>query len=479
MWREVVRAALFNRLKNQAPEPGTPYALGGFVERDAPRPERKQHSGGSIPQGDAMLRRTATVLAVAALLAPSAGRAHEWEEDYTNDTTTRDDWQSDPAAPLDDYPVEVDVDAPPVSIETFQTSLAPYGEWVVVGSYGRVWRPHVHAGWRPYFYGRWEWTSEGWLWVSDEPFGWAAYHYGRWTLDPVAGWVWVPGYQWAPAWVSWRYSGDVVGWAPLGPGVSVYVSSTPYVEAWWTFVPCHRFVAEPVHRVAFEPARTRRYFYSSAPAPARPGVRPAPGRPVMAPAWGGPPPRSIEQRIGRSIRPVRVVAAPEPGAARARPGEVAIFRPGVRAGSPVARPSPGRDRLERPDARVEGAPGRVERPARMEPPRLEGPGRAAPPPGAPAFRDAEPRPQRGVPPAGESPRAWSLDRPEPTRTPPPRAVQPGPERSARPGGFVRGWGGPGQAAQPQRAQPSFSPPRREAPATPPRSGGGEGRPNRR
>ena len=57
------------------------------------------------------------------------------------------------------------------------------------------------AGWRPYYYGRWEWTTEGWLWVSDEPFGWATYHYGRWSFDGGLGWFWVPGYQWAPAWV--------------------------------------------------------------------------------------------------------------------------------------------------------------------------------------------------------------------------------------------------------------------------------------
>jgi hypothetical protein len=31
------------------------------------------------------------------------------------------------------------------------------------------------------------------------------------------GWVWVPGYTWAPAWVSWREGDDDVGWAPLPP----------------------------------------------------------------------------------------------------------------------------------------------------------------------------------------------------------------------------------------------------------------------
>ena len=29
--------------------------------------------------------------------------------------------------------------------------------------------------------------------------------------------MWVPGDEWAPAWVSWRTSKDYVGWAPLPP----------------------------------------------------------------------------------------------------------------------------------------------------------------------------------------------------------------------------------------------------------------------
>ncbi len=311
-----------------------------------------------------MLRRITTLLAVAAVIAPAVvARANEWEEDYS------DEWR-DESPPPDDYPVSVDVGASAsVTFDNFQGALSPYGDWVVAGSYGRVWRPHVAAGWRPYFYGRWEWTSEGWLWVSDEPFGWAAYHYGRWNHDPYYGWVWVPGYQWAPAWVSWRYSGDVVGWAPLAPGVSVYVSVTPFVDTWWTFVPCNDFVAVPVYRVAYAPTYTRQYFYATAPAPARPDVRAGPGRSVAAPVWGGPPRRAIEQRIGRPVTPVRVVAAPNPGAARVRPGEVAVYRPEVRGGNVLRTiPAPA----QRQDMR--GAP------------RSVGPAPGAPSPARPEVR---------------------------------------------------------------------------------------------
>jgi hypothetical protein len=61
------------------------------------------------------------------------------------------------------------------------------------------------------------------VWVSDEPWGWATYHYGRWANVDGTGWVWVPGYQWAPAWVSWRYGGGYAGWAPLPPATFVGV----------------------------------------------------------------------------------------------------------------------------------------------------------------------------------------------------------------------------------------------------------------
>lgn len=98
----------------------------------------------------------------------------------------------------------------------FYNDLTPYGDWLESPSYGYVWAPRVSAGWRPYTLGRWVWTDEyGWLWVSDEPFGWAAYHYGRWNYDPGFGWAWVPGYEWGPAWVSFRRGGGYTGWAPL------------------------------------------------------------------------------------------------------------------------------------------------------------------------------------------------------------------------------------------------------------------------
>ncbi len=125
---------------------------------------------------------------------------------------------------------------------TGSQDLDPYGRWVTVPDYGRVWVPNVAPGWAPYRAGRWVWQPYfGWTWVSYEPWGWAPYHYGRW-LPYGAGWAWWPGpvaaypayYPvWAPAYVSFfGFGGGVgfgvgfgfgfgfghVGWLPCGPG---------------------------------------------------------------------------------------------------------------------------------------------------------------------------------------------------------------------------------------------------------------------
>jgi len=105
-----------------------------------------------------------------------------------------------------------------VSFQTFYDQLANQGTWIQTDKYGYVWEPtESDPEWRPYTYGHWVDTEAGMTWVSDEPFGWATYHYGRWVNLDGTGWVWVPGYTWAPAWVSWRESDEDVGWAPLPP----------------------------------------------------------------------------------------------------------------------------------------------------------------------------------------------------------------------------------------------------------------------
>jgi hypothetical protein len=119
-------------------------------------------------------------------------------------------------------PPPVYVTNAPTQVHYFYESLAPYGTWIEIDSYGWCWRPHVvtlHRDWRPYWHhGRWIYTDAGWYWYSDYSWGWAAFHYGRWHLHPHVGWIWLPDLMWGPAWVSWRFSHSHCGWAPLPPG---------------------------------------------------------------------------------------------------------------------------------------------------------------------------------------------------------------------------------------------------------------------
>ncbi len=110
--------------------------------------------------------------------------------------------------------------AAPRDYSVFYQHLAPYGHWMDVSGYGYCWSPTIStARWRPYVDGNWAWSSMGWTWQSNEPFGWATYHYGRWINLSRHGWVWVPGCEWSPGWVSWRQSREYVGWAPLPPEI--------------------------------------------------------------------------------------------------------------------------------------------------------------------------------------------------------------------------------------------------------------------
>jgi probable HAF family extracellular repeat protein len=123
----------------------------------------------------------------------------------------------------------------------FYSRLSEDGDWVEAGDNGYVFCPHVARGgdWGPYRDGHWVWTDRGWFWYSNERFGWATYHYGRWVRIEGQGWCWVPGNEWAPAWVSWRQSNDYVGWAPLPPdaGLSVNVGISGWADSYYGIGP--------------------------------------------------------------------------------------------------------------------------------------------------------------------------------------------------------------------------------------------------
>ncbi len=150
-----------------------------------------------------------------------------------------------------------------ITLSHFQSNLRPHGEWVLT-EYGiSAWRPiHVGVGWRPYMVGRWIWSPRGWYWSSREAWAWATYHYGRWHLDPLYGWVWIPGYEWAPAWVEWRYGDDCVGWAPLGYYANSFALtvrwSTPH--SWWSFVDSRYMTSSSVDRFVYKSGENDRHI---------------------------------------------------------------------------------------------------------------------------------------------------------------------------------------------------------------------------
>ncbi len=183
--------------------------------------------------------------------------------------------------------IDISLNAPPdssedlylntVSFQSFYDILSPMGEWIQIpkgdlkddlndGSgqgYSSlynpaedeellfIWRPAgVSSDWRPYTYGRWEFTDRGWLWVSAESWGWTTCHYGRWWHSGNFGWVWLPGYVWAPSWVRWRVTDDHIGWVPLSPkaqwNIETGITEVNYRyknnDADWVFVQKTNFV---------------------------------------------------------------------------------------------------------------------------------------------------------------------------------------------------------------------------------------------
>jgi hypothetical protein len=255
------------------------------------------------------------------------------------------------------------------------------GEWITTPEYGTVWRPtHLSDEWQPYLYGRWVWTSAGWAWASEEPFGWAVYHYGRWAWAPSAGWMWVAGRVWAPAWVAWRWTDGYAAWCPLGPR-SVIVER----PSLWVVVPSRNFL---------EPVR-----HHLVPRSQRPGI-PLPQRPGPQ---AGPAIATVERVVGRTLRPLAIGSAAAPSSARAGSGSIDFYRPRT---APIAAPArpvlPSGERTARPASpgpRAGSPPGsRPSQPAPrpqvdsspgQRPAQAEGP-KAGAPHAAPAPRQEEP-----------------------------------------------------------------------------------------
>ncbi len=209
------------------------------------------------------------------------------------------------------------------SYQTFYDGLSPYGQWISDPDYGNVWVPNEAPGFRPYgTNGYWAMTDYGNMWVSDAPYGWATYHYGRWTYNPYYGWVWLPGHEWAPAWVTWRSGGGYYGWAPMGPGYQpgmVY----EYPDNYWIFVGPEHLYSPGVYSY-YEPRRTGWYI----------------GRTSYinetyvdngnhVTYYYGPRREVIERETNQPVQVYRVSNAREVGAPGIRGSEISVYRPAV------------------------------------------------------------------------------------------------------------------------------------------------------
>ncbi|MDB6025947.1 MAG: hypothetical protein JWM68_2170 [Verrucomicrobiales bacterium] len=169
----------------------------------------------------------------------------------------------------------------PAEVTPFYGALSPYGSWINIEGQGWAWQPNVvvsNPGWQPYCdSGHWLWTDCGWYWASDYSWGWAPFHYGRWWRSPNWSWVWFPGQQWAPSWVTWRtYGNDYCGWAPLPPHSGFIGGSLSFRDSFvglsFDFglpVDCFTFVEFPFffnhdfrhHRLSHD--RARQFFHRS------------------------------------------------------------------------------------------------------------------------------------------------------------------------------------------------------------------------
>ena len=80
--------------------------------------------------------------------------------------------------------------AQPLSLDSFQAQLAPFGTWMDVPGFGLCWRPAVAVSdpyWRPYCdQGHWVYTADGWFWQSDTLGGTSCFITG---VGSEGGWV--------------------------------------------------------------------------------------------------------------------------------------------------------------------------------------------------------------------------------------------------------------------------------------------------
>jgi hypothetical protein len=235
-------------------------------------------------------------------------------------------------APTSWNPVAAAEAATSISFSIFYDRLADHGDWVNYdGAY--VFVPVVtDPDWRPYREGHWVYArGYGWTWVSDEPFGWATYHYGRWGFAQEIGWYWVPGTKWAPAWVSWRRSGDHVAWAPLPPrrgggdDISIEINIGSIPDYYWVAVPTRSFLEVNLTVVVIDDDRERRRIVNDSEFVGTVNIE---NNIVVNNIIDV---NFVEEKTGKQVKQVAVKETSDPAAAKATDNEVAVFSGTVEA----------------------------------------------------------------------------------------------------------------------------------------------------
>ena len=394
------------------------------------------------------------------------------------------------------------VDYLPEEVQPYAPTFSSYGYWQNVPTYGYVWYPRVHPGWRPYYNGYWSsFRPWGWTWIGSDPWAWPTHHYGRWGFN-AGSWFWIPGRVWGPAWVSWAYAPSYVSWCPLGWNnravfaFNVNVHNGSHYNPWnaWTVVP-HQgfgrgFVNANVVNASHIDMRTRSsfvvrdtapdvrgYAVPRATAPIRvAGTRPAaaggtafsrspsPGVTASAPSGSDAAATFRNRRSPSAPLNTQSYPAParEPRDISSIPAPTRQAAPRTRAGAGVVASSPDVQSGVRSDVRSPSerrAVPRQERPAEMSS-SWPSPSPSPSPMYSPSPSYGAPRersPYRGVP---------SAEAPDPSQRAVPRSAPSG----GVPDGNYRSRPGPEHSAPPPSSPgPSSTGPRSSAPSGPPPS----------
>jgi len=342
-----------------------------------------------------------------------------------------------------------------VSYNDFYENLAPYGQWIEDPQYGYVWSPNEDASFRPYYSnGHWVMTDYGNTWVSDYPWGWACFHYGRWTYDPYYGWLWIPGSNWGPAWVSWRYGEGYYGWAPLGPGYEFATSYGDYMcpNDWWVFIPPQYVYTGNYYRYWYGPRGNSRIIANTT-------FVNNTYRNNNVTYVSGPRSRDIENITHQPVQVYRISNSRGNLNTRVRHDVIKMYRPAE----------------IRPVANINGQrvtpPNVVRAPQPVSPAQSVNSGQATPPqfrthlpqqtetPGTNFNHTAEPR--RTSPRSDNNPYEWDVNRPV---RQPQQDREPG--RQPEQGQMQRNWGNQLPRQEPPRQTPQPQP-QRQAPTPPP------------